>query len=448
MRGILWRGIAVSALLTIGAGFVVSVSAARFNSTNYIIDASVNNTFGGQSGSSSYKLTASGGESLVGNGASGSYKLGAGYVAQLEASSYNLTVQPSGLVAYYPFDEGAGAQVYDSTANNNTGSTVNSPTWATGKLSGGMQFNGVDQSVQVAPSSALNIESMSLEAWIKTSQVPSTSDVTIVEKRGLAGAYPYSLRLLSSGKLQFAAFDGTTYVYTTSGVVVNDGAWHHYVGVRQVGGQMILYKDGALSSEVADFTTAGTTTNTSGITIGARSDGTRAFDGSIDELKVYNRSLTSAEVKAEYDAQNAGYKSGLSLNSLIAGTSQTAGFDVISVTNQTGYNLAIQQNQNLTSGSDTISSVSGSIASPAAWSEGTTKGLGFTVVSAPDLPFAWNSGANYAALPSSATTFYTRSGYTAGTKDTVAMRLRADISAGQALGDYSNIMTITGTTTP
>ena len=98
---------------------------------------------------------------------------------------------------------------------------------------------------------------------------------------------------------------------------------------------------------------------------------------------------------------------------------------------------------------DTISAISGSIASPAAWSEGTTKGLGFSLSSATGgLDSKWGSGANYAAFPLSGTTFHTRSGYTGGTKDIVAMRARVDINASQAQGDYENTVTITGTIVP
>ena len=96
----------------------------------------------------------------------------------------------------------------------------------------------------------------------------------------------------------------------------------------------------------------------------------------------------------------------------------------------------------------TIPAVSSSIASPVAWSEGTTKGLGFSLLAAPGLDGKWGSGANYAAFPLSPTTFYSRSGYSGGTKDVIALRARLDVLTSQYAGDYQNTVTITGTIIP
>jgi hypothetical protein len=138
----------------------------------------------------------------------------------------------------------------------------------------------------------------------------------------------------------------------------------------------------------------------------------------------------------------------LTINTVIPGTSQSANYNVTTVTNQTGYSLAINQNQDLTSGSNTIPAVSGSIASPAAWSEGTTKGFGFSLVSGAGLPVKWGTGSNYAAIPGTSTTFYTSSGYTPSTNDVVGMRFRLDTANSQPTGSYTNSVTITGTTIP
>ncbi|PLS81519.1 hypothetical protein CYG49_01845, partial [Candidatus Saccharibacteria bacterium] len=105
------RSLVVSAVALVAGAFVVvpSVSADRFNSTSYTIDASVSNSFGGATSSTSYRMESSGGEAVIGNGSAGSYKLGQGYVAQLE-KSLELQVQPSSIAAYYHFDEKVGTK--------------------------------------------------------------------------------------------------------------------------------------------------------------------------------------------------------------------------------------------------------------------------------------------------------------------------------------------------
>lgn len=64
----------------------VGVSAVGMSSTNYKIDDSAINSFGGAAGSANYSLVDSGGEAFIGAGSSANYKFNAGYVASLEHS--------------------------------------------------------------------------------------------------------------------------------------------------------------------------------------------------------------------------------------------------------------------------------------------------------------------------------------------------------------------------
>lgn len=119
-------------------------------------------------------------------------------------------------------------------------------------------------------------------------------------------------------------------------------------------------------------------------------------------------------------------------------------------TDAVGYGIAAQQNGNMQSGSNTIPGVVSTIASPASWSNGATKGLGFTLVSssATALDSKWASGSAFAALPASTTTVYTRSGLSGGVSDTLGVRYKLDIAASQPTGSYTNQVTWTGTITP
>lgn len=438
-------GLAVLAIVPAYA----ATAQQRFTSPNYTIDASVGNTFGGSTSSANYQMVSSGGETIVGNGSGGSYKLTSGYVAQLE-KSLQLTVQPSGLAAYYPLDEGTGSGVNDETANNNRGDAVNGPTWTTGKVGQSLTFNGSNQAVSVSSGSSMNIETVTVEGWFKTSQAPA-ADISLIEKWGGTGVYPYAIRLTSTGKAAFVASDGTNTPVAASTTSINNGAWNHVIGTRTKNGDMKIYINGVLEATVTDTTTVATT-NTTAVTLANRSDGVQYFNGSLDELKIFNRALTATEIKAEYNAGNAGIPAGLSFPAVLtSGTPQTVDARAVVQTDAPGYNLALSQNQNLTNGSYTIPAVnnSGTIATPAAWTTGSTKGLGFSLTTAsPGLDTKWGSGANYAALPGSATTFFSRSGYTAGGKDTLDIRYKLDVTAGQAAGSYTNTVTYTGTMVP
>jgi hypothetical protein len=255
---------------------------------------------------------------------------------------------------------------------------------------------------------------------------------------------------LGSGKA--TTYDWTSGTTTSDTVVIADGNWHHIAITLNSGvaNGSTLYVDG-----VAKQTFIWTPQFQSGIfTIGSVYNGTtysQYFNGSIDHVKVLNRILSATEILAEYTGQNSGSVSGLSLGTITPGTSNATLSDVIVQTDAGSYNLAINQDHNLTNGSDTIAPVSGSIAVPAAWTEGTTKGLGFTLTAtnATAIPAGWNSGNSYAAFPGTATTFYSRTGLQSS-RDYLTLRIRADVTSAQAsyTTPYTNTITVTGTITP
>lgn len=153
--------------------------------------------------------------------------------------------------------------------------------------------------------------------------------------------------------------------------------------------------------------------------------------------------MTSIQVNA--------LQSSVSFPTLVPGSPQTVSLGVTVQTDASGYSLAISQDRNLTdAASNTIPKISGTIASPVAWVDGTTKGLGFTVTSATaGVPSKWTTGPAYAAMPDAASpvVFYSRSGQMSGS-DTVSLTYKLDTATNQAQGAYSNTATITGTMTP
>ena len=146
-----------------------NVSAERFNSTNYTIDASVGNSFGGGSSASSYKLVSSGGEALVGDGSSGSYRLGSGYIAQTE-KSMQLNVQPENLQLHYPIDEPVGVRLLDNTDGTGAATLVSTPSRVAGKLGQAVSFDGSTQYGTATGQRALDVdtsESRTISGWLK-----------------------------------------------------------------------------------------------------------------------------------------------------------------------------------------------------------------------------------------------------------------------------------------
>jgi len=422
--------------------FASSATADRYSSTSYVIDASIMNTAGGSQTSTTYRLTDSVGEGAIGDGASGSYKMGYGYINQLE-KSLSLTVQPSGLVAAYSLDQTSGS-IYDDSIYKAPGTLQNAPSSVAGKLGNAFSFNGTSQAITVGNNTQTQMTNATVETWVKSTT--TTGSMAAVSKA--------SNFWLGLGGGKASTYDWPSATTTTDTTVIADGNWHHIAITvsNGVANGSSLYVDGVAKKT---FTWAPVLV-TGWVAIGAvTSNGSsylQYFTGSVDHTKVFNRMLSAAEIAAEYSSQNAGYGSGLGLGTITPGTSNTVLSDIIVQTDSAGYTLGVNQDTDLTSGIYTIPAISGSIASPVSWTEGTTKGLGFTLTAtnATALPGSWSSGNSYAALPSTPTSFYTRTGFQGSTGDYITMRLRADVPSTQVAttSAYSNVMTITGTATP
>lgn len=434
--------LAVAVLGTL-AGFS-QVFADTYTGTSWKINGAFGNSTGGITGGGSYNLVEASGESVIGNGSGGSYTMTAGYVSQLQNSAIQLTLQPIGLVGYWPMEETRGTSARDMAINGNNALLYGSPAWSIGKVGGGLALVSANsQYAEMSNIAALQTNTVTASGWFKTNT--TVTGQTIIAK---SGAWQIAISRSTAGKLAIhnQAGDVDVCVDTTT---VNDDAWHYVAMVMDSGvtNGTKLYVDGALKQ-----TCTATVQNQSGnVTIGSLG-ANYYFDGAVDELKLFNRKLSGDDIMAEYNAGVAGQTAGVSLGSIAPGASSSVEADVIALTDANNYSLAINQDHDLTSGAYTIPAMSGgTIASPAAWDQGTTKGLGFTLTdtNATSIPDSWGGGANYAALPNVATSFYTRTGVQTG-KDYVRVRLRADIASGQTITSvpYTNTVTITGTYVP
>lgn len=427
-------------------------SADILKSSDYQLQPTVGNSFGGSVGSSDYKLIDSGGEAAIGNGAGGSYKLGAGFVAELQ-HSINLYVEPAGLVGYWPMNEGAGPTVHDVTPNNNDGTTSGSPTWAQGKINGALSFSGSNSSVDMGAGSQTTLNfaasDFSVSFWINPASISGGGEdvMSIWPAGGSTGSF--SIATVGTQMLMFLN-NLNTYRYSSTGAL-SAGTWTHVVFVKKSTTNFDVYingvlSDGALAGSIPSSVSSAA--NDFKIDIGRYNIN---FSGLIDDVKIYNRALSADEIEANYQAGLAGFNSGLVIPAVNPGSSQTVDADVI-VDADAPYSLLTREIgplTDITNPSNIIPSIAATIASPAAWSEGTTKGLGFTILSGPNgVPAQWNGGANYAAIPSASTSFYTREGFSGGAKDVIELQYRLDVSGTQPAGQYQNNVAYTATITP
>jgi len=208
-----------------------------------------------------------------------------------------------GLIGYWGLDETSGTTASDKTGYGNTGTYVNSPTLnvappeALTFPSRAVTFNGTNQYVSVENNANIALTStISVTAWIKvTNNLPQQQ---ILSKYNIISPYQgyamgLSIRNLNTGWLDW--WDGTA--WRTSNTVIPNNTWTHVV-VTQSGTEIKFYVNG---SSVVTVTGANIPANSINAAIGSISGGGGGFfNGSMDDVRIYNRALTSGEISGLY----------------------------------------------------------------------------------------------------------------------------------------------------
>ncbi|MEI6851022.1 MAG: DUF2341 domain-containing protein, partial [Candidatus Saccharibacteria bacterium] len=227
----------------------------------------------------------------------------------------------TGLQASYHFGStnsgtitnGTSAGFEDMSGNNNNGTASNTNgtgmAWSTGKFAGAASFDGVDDYVNIPDSNTLSFGNgstdspFSIESWVWSTGVGQGA---IASKATAAGIGEYYL-LRSGGNIYFRLVDNSNTSWLGIYTVLPTDQWVHvavtYDGSKTTAG-MKIYLNGVLQSTTVSSLGIydGMENTTQPLTIGSR--GTSYFTGMIDELKVYNRILTSPDVNCSLNSAN------------------------------------------------------------------------------------------------------------------------------------------------
>lgn len=220
-----------------------------------------------------------------------------------------------GIVGYWKLDDGSGTSAADASGNANTGTLVSSPTWGAGKIGGAVTFNGTSQYVDMGSAgsgTSLAITgNLTLSAWIKRAAVPEVDQDRVILERNdstgsietyyfeVGGGHGLADGYLSSG---FDKGGGQYQGVNTASAVITDKNWHHVVAVRS-GSIITMYVDGV--SVVSGSTTGTPVTGTAHVIIGSSNisyNNTRKWNGSLDDVRIYNRALSQDEVAKLYQS--------------------------------------------------------------------------------------------------------------------------------------------------
>jgi hypothetical protein len=207
----------------------------------------------------------------------------------------NFDVSSEGLVGHWKLDEGSGSTFLDSSVEGNDGTLQNTAgvSWVPAVRGLGVDLPGsTGRFAYVPDSESLDLtESLTIAAWIRPSQ---SRNATILSKVGGDG---YELNTTSGGLLEFrlnTGSNGTRYRLRSNSVYPTDGETWMHVAATFDGSTMRLYIDGLLDSSVSfeDFLVG---SNSSPLGIGTL-NGNRRFNGVLDDVRLYGRSLTESEI--------------------------------------------------------------------------------------------------------------------------------------------------------
>ncbi len=227
----------------------------------------------------------------------------------------------NGLVLYYSFDAlNANGTVTDLSGYNNTGIINGHVSYTpSGRVGGAYQFDGGDGFIKIPASPSLNLgNNLTLATWYNASDnrknQPASfqqnplleySDGTVSGVHLWTNTIGYQWENLGTGaNLIDTKGDAFHYVISTNDQPFNE--WHHLVVTYDgTNGRASVYIDGQLRNQ-KNFGTIAPQTSWD-LYIGKRPWDLQIFSGLLDELRVYNRVLSSNEINALYNAGNLGH---------------------------------------------------------------------------------------------------------------------------------------------
>jgi len=193
------------------------------------------------------------------------------------------------LVGWWPLTEGTGTIAYDSSGNNATGSWNGTPTGTNGYYSAGKvgsyagAFDGSTDYVAQSGALPLALTSYTMALWLE----PNTTILTNV-----------TITFANAGNPIRLSYNGTAFTIVlgpSATFVLPANSWTFYA-ITYNGSQAIVYVNSAVNTS-GSFTFSGTPSN---FIIG-KGSAFPGFPGLIDDVRIYNRALSAAQVAAMYN---------------------------------------------------------------------------------------------------------------------------------------------------
>jgi len=213
---------------------------------------------------------------------------------------------PKRMTAWFPLDEPAAATTAEEIVWDRDG-TFTGTTTIPGMVAAARRFNGVGDFIRVPNAAQHNFGTgdFSLDAWVRTR---TDSGLEVMLDKRMQPTRGWSLYVYN-GQLGFQLGDGAGFTNWNRPGSIADGIWHHVAVTvdRNNPAGLIMYVDG-VGTTYDPTAHMGSVSTKSDLWIGARDPafGQIFYTGDLDEIELFRRALSAAEVQGLYRAGRSG----------------------------------------------------------------------------------------------------------------------------------------------
>jgi len=188
--------------------------------------------------------------------------------------------------------------VWSGNSNNGTANGDAGPNMSGGRIRGGFEFDGEGDGINLGET-GLNVTNITVSTWVKLSDTQNSR----IFAAKYADTRGWGLGINDSANnivKWFTSTDGGSTNTLDSSTTLSNNVWYHVVGTFN-GTTKELYVNGVLDNNISWANTIGYTSSVSGIGY-LRSNNVQYFNGTIDEVLIFNRSLSASEISELYQA--------------------------------------------------------------------------------------------------------------------------------------------------
>ncbi|MHC4478431.1 MAG: C10 family peptidase [Planctomycetota bacterium] len=210
------------------------------------------------------------------------------------------------MISCWKLDEGSGETAFDCVGGMH-GNLISGPVWTTGQANRALSFDGLDDWVFTPLYPPMGNSARAVTLWAKTASAQHMI-ATGYGSRDYGGSFRTSFNWTCPGVTIDISYGAITYTAT-----VNDDEWHSYAWVVPEGATRLnevkVYMDGVLLTTEGCYVTRTRLINTQPVyafTMGTFASESR-FEGTLDEIAVFERGLTAGEIQQIYQKGLAGH---------------------------------------------------------------------------------------------------------------------------------------------